>query len=81
MWPKLRDGSKRPCSPIRWRWRRRWSMRSRPCQLARGRGAPEYSPDKEYRDGVLLERNVGDQSHARLQALLALYRGKRILQP
>jgi len=32
-----------------------------------------YSPDREYRDGVLVERNVGDQAHARLQALLAAY--------
>ena len=32
-----------------------------------------YSPDKEYCDGVLVERNVGDNAHARLQALLAAY--------
>jgi Uma2 family endonuclease len=32
-----------------------------------------YSPDREYRDGVLMERNVGDKAHARLQALLAAY--------
>jgi Uma2 family endonuclease len=32
-----------------------------------------YSPDKEYSDGVLVERNVGDNAHARLQALLAAY--------
>jgi Uma2 family endonuclease len=32
-----------------------------------------YSPDREYRDGVLVERNVGKQTHARLQALLAAY--------
>src|SRR5437762_2335461 len=28
-----------------------------------------YSPDMEYRDGVLVERNVGEKEHARLQAL------------
>jgi Uma2 family endonuclease len=32
-----------------------------------------YSPDREYRDGVLVERDVGDKAHARLQALLAAY--------
>jgi Uma2 family endonuclease len=32
-----------------------------------------YSPDREYLDGVLLERNEGDRSHARLQGLLATY--------
>jgi len=32
-----------------------------------------YSPDREYRDGVLLERNVGDRAHARLQTLLSAY--------
>ena len=32
-----------------------------------------YSPDREYRDGVLVERNVGDEAHSRLQALLAAY--------
>ena len=32
-----------------------------------------YVPDKEYRDGVLVERNVGDKAHALLQALLAAY--------
>jgi Uma2 family endonuclease len=36
-----------------------------------------YSPDKEYRDGVLLERNVGEKAHARLQYLLSLYLGRR----
>jgi Uma2 family endonuclease len=34
-----------------------------------------YSPDMEYRDGVLVERNVGEEAHARLQALLARYVG------
>jgi len=36
-----------------------------------------YSPDKEYRDGVLLERNVGEKAHARLQYLLSRYLGNR----
>jgi Uma2 family endonuclease len=35
-----------------------------------------YSPDMEYRDGVLVERNVGEKKHARLQALLTIYFGK-----
>lgn len=32
-----------------------------------------YSPDREYRDGVLVERNVGEEAHARLQVLLGAY--------
>lgn len=32
-----------------------------------------FSPDREYRDGVLLERNVGEEAHARLQILLGAY--------
>jgi Uma2 family endonuclease len=36
-----------------------------------------YSPDMEYRDGVLVERNVGDERHSFLQAMLALYVGNR----
>lgn len=32
-----------------------------------------YSPDREYRDGVLVERNVGDRAHSRLQFLLSHY--------
>jgi Uma2 family endonuclease len=32
-----------------------------------------YSPDREYRDGVLLERKLGSKSHARLQILLGAY--------
>jgi Uma2 family endonuclease len=32
-----------------------------------------YSPDREYRDGVLVERNVGTKSHSGLQAALAQY--------
>ena len=36
-----------------------------------------YSPDKEYRDGELVERNVGERTHARIQALLTIYLGRR----
>lgn len=36
-----------------------------------------YSPDREYRDGVLVERNVGDKAHARLQGRLTTYLGRR----
>lgn len=36
-----------------------------------------YSPDREYRGGVLVERNVGDNEHSRLQARLAQYIGRR----
>jgi Uma2 family endonuclease len=36
-----------------------------------------YSPDREYRDGLLVERNLGDRAHAALQALLAIYIGNR----
>lgn len=36
-----------------------------------------YSPDREYRDGVLVLRNVGDKAHARLQALLTMFLGNR----
>jgi len=36
-----------------------------------------YSPDREYRDGVLVERNVGDNAHAELEALLATYLNRR----
>ena len=36
-----------------------------------------YSPDREYRDGVLVERNVGEKAHARLQARLTIYLGRR----
>ncbi len=32
-----------------------------------------YSPDREYRDGALVERNLGDRAHASLQATLAAY--------
>jgi len=36
-----------------------------------------YSPDREYRDGVLLERNVGSEPHSWLQAQLASYFNRR----
>src|ERR1035437_4351031 len=36
-----------------------------------------YCPDKEFRNGALVERNVGDKVHARLQALLAAYLSRR----
>lgn len=36
-----------------------------------------YRPDREYRDGVLVERNVGDEYHANLQTLLTIYIGSR----
>jgi Uma2 family endonuclease len=32
-----------------------------------------YSPDREYRDGVLVERNVGNKAHALLQTALGAY--------
>jgi Uma2 family endonuclease len=36
-----------------------------------------YSPDKEYRDGTLVERNVGDKAHAMLQIALGSYVHRR----
>jgi Uma2 family endonuclease len=36
-----------------------------------------YDPDREYVDGQLLERSVGERLHARLQALLAVLLGSR----
>ncbi|MGO9256211.1 MAG: Uma2 family endonuclease [Bryobacteraceae bacterium] len=36
-----------------------------------------YSPDREYRDGVLVERNLGDKAHALLQLLLGAYLARR----
>ena len=35
--------------------------------------ATRYRPDREYIDGKLLERNVGEWDHSRLQALLLKY--------
>jgi Uma2 family endonuclease len=39
-----------------------------------------YSPDREYRDGALMERNVGDRVHARLQLLLGSFIHRRAKQ-
>jgi len=36
-----------------------------------------YSPDREFRDGVLLERNVGTKAHSLLQAQMATYLNRR----
>jgi Uma2 family endonuclease len=36
-----------------------------------------YRPDCDYVDGVVLERNVGEWSHARLQGALILFFGNR----
>ena len=36
-----------------------------------------YHPDKEYVDGQLVERNVGEYFHSRLQFLIALILGSR----
>ena len=36
-----------------------------------------YSPDAEYRDGVLMERNVGEKIHAELQGALTAYLRRR----
>ena len=36
-----------------------------------------YTPDREYVDGELRERNVGKWEHARLQALLAIWFGSQ----
>lgn len=36
-----------------------------------------YSPDREYRDGVLMERNVGTWAHSLLQTALASYFRRR----
>ena len=32
-----------------------------------------YSPDREYIDGVVVERNLGERDHSRLQALICGY--------
>ena len=39
--------------------------------------ATSYRPDCEYLDGELLERNVGEWDHSRLQSLLCRYLGNR----
>ena len=36
-----------------------------------------YHPDREYRDGVVMERNVGDEAHSWLQTLLVAYLARR----
>ena len=36
-----------------------------------------YSPDREYRDGVLVERNVGEKAHSRMQVGFASYLVRR----
>lgn len=36
-----------------------------------------YDPDREYVDGQLVERHVGEHDHGRLQALLAIELGAR----
>ena len=36
-----------------------------------------YDPDREYLDGVLVERNVGEYDHARLQLLLGVFLAAR----
>jgi Uma2 family endonuclease len=36
-----------------------------------------YSPDREYRDGVLVERNVGTRGHSLLQIALGSYFRRR----
>ena len=36
-----------------------------------------YSPDREYRGGLVLERNVGDYEHSLLQGNLTIYIGIR----
>ena len=36
-----------------------------------------YRPDRDYVDGVVLERNVGEFDHSRLQALLTIWLGSR----
>ena len=33
----------------------------------------EYEPECEYEDGVLIERNVGEKPHSRIQTLIAMY--------
>jgi len=39
-----------------------------------------YSPDCDYVDGVLLERNVGEKDHSKLQVRLTLFFGQRCAQ-
>ena len=37
----------------------------------------DYSPDVDYVEGELLERNVGERDHSRIQTLLSRYLGNR----
>src|SRR5262245_27389130 len=37
----------------------------------------EYSPDVDYVDGELVERNVGEKDHSRLQTLLTAFLANR----
>ncbi len=37
----------------------------------------DYSPDRDYVDGVILERNVGEKDHNKLQKALLFYLGAR----
>jgi Uma2 family endonuclease len=39
--------------------------------------ARSYRPDREYIDGIVEERNLGDYDHARLQTALMLWFGNR----
>ena len=39
--------------------------------------ATDYSPDVDYVDGEIQERNVGEKDHSRLQRLLIVYLGSR----
>jgi Uma2 family endonuclease len=36
-----------------------------------------YSPDREYLDGRIVERNLGEKTHSSIQTNLILYLGKR----
>ena len=36
-----------------------------------------YRPDCDYLDGEILERNVGELEHSRLQTLLSIFLGNR----
>jgi len=37
----------------------------------------DYSPDVDYVDGEIVDRNVGEKDHSRLQTLLIVYLGSR----
>lgn len=40
-----------------------------------------YDPDREYVDGRLVERHVGEYSHSRLQTLITIILGSRAGKP